>query len=64
MPKNKLIGISNEKYWIIFKLSNWRRNTDGIPPSLTSSINLNPVFAKSMSKRINKTDNTECREFL
>jgi hypothetical protein len=35
-----------------------------MPPSFTSSINLNPVFAKSMSKRINKTDNTDSREFL
>ena len=64
IPKNRLIGISKEKYCIIFKLSNCNKNTDGIPPSLTSSINLSPVFAKSISERINKTDNTDRREFL
>ena len=59
IPKNRLIGISREKYCISFKPSNCNKNTDGLPPSLTSSINLSPVFAKRISKRINKTDRTD-----
>ena len=59
IPKNRLMGISKEMYCINFKPSSCNKNIDGIPPSLTPSINLNPVFAKIMSKRISKTDNTD-----
>ena len=55
IPKKRLIGIMIGEYCKSFKASNSIKKKGGISPSLTSSISLSPVLAKSMNNRTTNT---------
>ncbi len=64
IPKNRLNGIIIGEYCKSFKASNSIKKKEGISPSLTSSINLSPVLAKSMNSKTTNTAINVLVQFL